>query len=58
MHMTVKNTLYLFILIPIMRYPYLFWVGESKYLNISANGHPTEHISEFVIDNLNLSFPH
>ena len=29
MHMTDKNTLYLFILSPIIPYPYLFWVGEG-----------------------------
>ena len=29
MHMTVKNTLYLFILSPIIPYPYLFWMGEG-----------------------------
>ena len=30
MHMTVKNTLYLFILSPIIPYRYLFWVGKGR----------------------------
>ena len=33
MHMTVKNTPYLFITSPIIPYPYLFWVGEGGEAN-------------------------
>ena len=33
MHMAVKNTPYLFILSPIIPYPYLFWVGEGEEAN-------------------------
>ena len=29
MHMMVKNTLYLFILSPIIPYTYLFWIGKG-----------------------------
>ena len=33
MHMVVKNTQYIFILSPIIPYPYLFWVGEGEEAN-------------------------
>ena len=36
MHMMVKNTLYLFILSPIIPYPYLFWVEGLGGANTPA----------------------